>query len=381
MIDESYMNITRYDVLGKLPDPFQRADGSRLASPDEWDEHRRELYKTAVELQYGTMPPPPEFLELELLYRGKETETYRITTGRRDHPINFMMRIMKPAGKPAAPMPAVVDGDLCFNYAFDKAWYTAFTRENICLAFFNRTELAHDIQHEGRRQGQLYAAYPEYTFGALGAWAWGYSRCVDALEKLDYIDKSCIAFTGHSRGGKTAALAGALDERAAIVNPNETNAGSCSCYRIHMAALVDGVEKRSETLADLWRNFDFWLGPQMGDYTQRENELPFDCHFLKALIAPRTLFLSEAADDLWGSPIGAWMTTQAVGEVYKFLGAPENLIWYFRPGPHFHDLEDVRRLINVIKHKYEGKPLEEGFFRTPFVQPELIYDWKAPESK
>ena len=63
------------------------------------------------------------------------------------------------------------------------------------------------------------------------------------LEKLDYIDKSCIAFTGHSRGGKTAALAGALDERAVIVNPNETNAGSCSCYRIHMAAMVDGVEK------------------------------------------------------------------------------------------------------------------------------------------
>ena len=39
---------------------------------------------------------------------------------------------------------------------------------------------------------------------------------------------SCVTFTGHSRGGKTAALAGVLDERAAIVNPNETCAGSCA---------------------------------------------------------------------------------------------------------------------------------------------------------
>ena len=40
------------------------------------------------------------------------------------------------------------------------------------------------MQGEGRRKGQLYDAYPDYTFGAIGAWAWGYSRCVDALEIL-----------------------------------------------------------------------------------------------------------------------------------------------------------------------------------------------------
>ena len=96
-------------------------------------------------------------------------------------------------------------------------------------------------------------------------------------------------------------LAGVLDERAAIVCPNETNAGSCGCYRIHMSAINEkGKEKKSETLADLWRVFSFWLGEGMGEYTERENELPFDCHFLKAMVAPRTLFISEAVHETSG---------------------------------------------------------------------------------
>ena len=56
MIDESYMNITKYDVLGKLPDPFLLDEGRRVADRADWDLRRREIYRTAIELQYGTMP-------------------------------------------------------------------------------------------------------------------------------------------------------------------------------------------------------------------------------------------------------------------------------------------------------------------------------------
>ena len=92
------------------------------------------------------------------------------------------------------------------------------------------------------------------------AWAWGYSRCVDALEVIGCFDLDFIAFTGHLRGGKTAMLAGALDERASIVNPNETCAGGCGCYRLHLSALTeDGKEERSETLQDPSEHFVFWF--------------------------------------------------------------------------------------------------------------------------
>lgn len=376
MVHETDLKITRYDVLGQLPDPFLRDDGSRLTSPDEWRAHRAAIYDKAVKLQYGVLPAP-EFLEVEPLYLGSDDESYRITTGPRSHPVSFTMRIFKPL-KTVGKLPVVVDGDLCFDYAFDINWRGAFTDANIALCMFNRTELAHDIKAHGRA-GQLFEAYPDEDFGTLAAWAWGYSRCVDALLQLDYIDPAGIVFTGHSRGGKTAALAGAVDERAAIVAPNETNAGSCSCYRIHMSAMVGEKEKPSETLADLCRNFPHWLGTPMFDYTEREADLPFDCHFIKALIAPRTLLIAEAVDDIWTNPVGSWMTTQAAGEVYRFLGAPENLLWAFRPGVHSHDIVDVRRLVAVIKHKFNGEPLPDDLFRAPFPAPALIYDWRAPQ--
>ena len=72
------------------------------------------------------------------------------------------------------------------------------------------------------------------------------------------------------------------------------------------------------------------------------------------------------------------MTTMAAGEVYKFLGVPEHLLWYFRDGYHKHDVEDLRMLVNVIKNKTEGRPLNDRFFRRPFAVPDLIYDWKNP---
>ena len=116
------------------------------------------------------------------------------------------------------------------------------------------------------------------------------------------------------------------------------------------------------------------MGPELGDYADREADLPFDAHFLKAMIAPRVLFVSEAAGDLWANPVGSWMTTMAAGKVYDFLGAPQNLYWYFREGTHFHTVGDVSMLVNVIKRQRDPAiPMAEGFFEAPFAPFDPIY--------
>lgn len=378
LVDENTLCVTDLEVLGKLPDPFLFEDGHRVSTRAEWADRRRELYKTVIELQYGTMPPPPEVLEVEPLYAGNP-RTYRITVGTRERQVSYRMQLWLPQGVQKPPV--IVDGDQCFGYPADREWLGAALDEGIGWALFDRTELAHDIQGEGRRKGALYEIYPTYTFGALGAWAWGYSRVVDALEQIGLTDMDHIAFTGHSRGGKTAALAGALDERAAIVNPNETCAGACGCYRVHMTGHGDGIpEFRSERLSDLWQNFGFWLGEGMEKYAQDEASLPFDCHELKAMIAPRTLFISEAAGDLWANPVGSYLTTQAAREVYRFLGAEDELFWYFRPGTHYHRVEDVAMLVSLVKRRRDrGAGFDPSrFFRLPFPEPEPIRDWSAP---
>ncbi len=382
-VSPDLLHVTKYEVLGQLPDLFTFDDGTPVRTPADWEVRRKELYRTAVELQYGTQPPAPEFLEVEPLDIQRNWKTYRIHTGTRAKPVSFLMKVLLPGTK--GNYPCIVDGDMCFTYFMNQAYLSAATDEGVAWVLFDRTELAHDIIGEGRRHGQLYETYPTHTFGALGAWAWGYSRCVDALTVITsnqapaMIDLSCIAFCGHSRGGKTAALAGALDTRAAIVNPNETCAGSCGCYRIHMEGYCDETPAgRSETLADLLGPFDFWMGPDMAAYAHREAELPFDAHTLKALVAPRTLFISEAAGDIWANPVGSYMTTMAAREVYRFLGVEQNLYWYFREGTHFHQIRDVKMLVNIIKHtKDPSHPLSPDFFHAPFTSPEAIHT-KAP---
>ncbi len=377
--DEKTIKVTEYKVLGELPDPFLKPDGTRASSIEEYEELKKEHYKSVVELQYGTIPPKPEFLTVEKLGKGRKSISYRITTGRKNFPVSFTMRVFQP--KTEEKCPVIVDGDLSFDYFTDEGYLDAALDNGVGFAFFDRVELVPDVKETGRH-APLYDCYPEYTFGALGAWAWGYSRCIDALEKLDIFDLDWITCTGHSRGGKTAMLAGILDERIKIVNPNETNAGSCSCYRIHMKAInEDGVEKKSETLADILRSFPFWFGKDMAKYAECEEHLPFDAHFTKAMIAPRILIVGEAASDIWTNPIGTWMTTQAAKEVFKLYGKEENLHWYFRHGFHYHKVEDIEMLVSVIKHHRDGAPLNEGFSSTPFEEPELIYSWRCPEKK
>ncbi len=374
------LHVTKYEVLGELPALLTFADGTPV-TPDGWERRRAELYESAVELQYGGMPPAPEFVEVEQLNFNARMATYHVHTGTRARPITFTMTVMLPpegTTPTGRTFPCILDGDMCFPFHFDREFLNPALKEGIAWVFFNRTELAHDM---GRRKGQIYDTYPDGRFGATAAWAWGYSRCVDALEIIcswrtpPLLDLSLIAFTGHSRGGKTAMLAGAVDTRAAVVNPNETCAGACGCYRIHMEGYCDGFPAgRSETLRDLWNNFAFWMGPKMGDYADREADLPFDAHFLKAMVAPRVLFVSEAAGDIWANPVGSLMTTQAAGEAYRMLGVPDRLYWYFREGTHGHTPLDVAMLVNVMKRlKDPATPLREEFFKAPCTPPAPIF--------
>ena len=69
-VQEDMLNITEYKVLGKLPDPFIFDDGTPVKTKADWEKRRKEIYKTAIELQYGTMPPKPEVFKVEKLYLG-----------------------------------------------------------------------------------------------------------------------------------------------------------------------------------------------------------------------------------------------------------------------------------------------------------------------
>lgn len=399
------MKLRKIDILGKLPDPFTFADGSPVRTAEDWPRRRQELTDLAVGLQYGGMPPKPEFVRVDVLNVGR-LHVYRVTTGTEAHPFSFIMRVYLPQSADGKRMPVIVDGDNCWHKISDEALEAA-AAHGYCYCFFDRTEVARDMQWrdfrkspltkdlrpaEGEdemqwkwkiaRNGPIFDCYPDSAFSVTSAWAWTYHRVTDALLQLDYVDAEHIVYTGLSRGGKTALLAGATDERAFLVNPCATCAGGGSCYRVHMEAEDRaGHVGRSETLDDIYGNFPAWFGQGMEQYRTCEEKLPFDSHELKALVAPRILFVCESVDDLWAGPVNSYLTTEAAAEVWKLLGKEENVYWYFRDGFHDQTMEDYGMLLNLMDHAIKGAHLSCRFGLLPFEKPASIRDWSAPEAK
>jgi len=374
------MKITSYEVLGKLPDLFTFEDGSKVTSVADWELRRKELLKTAVELQYGDILPPPEVMKITPLTCPNvpgRMNIWRITAGTSNHQVSFSIYAHRPKGE--GPWPIVIDGDMCYSCMQDTSIVNQFLEKGIMLVAFNRTEIVPDMRNP-ERVGNLYETYADKNFGAITAWAWGFSRTLDALVQLGLVDLSCVAFTGLSRGGKAALLAGVLDDRATIVNPEATCAGGSSCYRIHMKALTeDGKEARSETLKDIINAFPDWFNPAMKAYEDDEASLPFDAHSLKALIAPRVFFDCQAKSDIWAGPVNTYQTSIAAREAWKLYGKPENVLWYWRSGGHDQLPEDFDMLIQVIQNQRFGTPLCDKFMQIPFDAPDPIYDWECPK--
>jgi hypothetical protein len=349
----------------ELPDPFVQASGRRIASKDEWPAQRQHLLAPLLTLQYGPFPPVPDGVRIELLHSavvhsmgGARLLSLRVHA-ECDATANFGMQVWLPPG--SGPWPVVLTGDACWHYATD-AVKSELVRRGYALAQFNRTELAADPP--------MQASTPR--FAAIATWAWGYHRCVDALLQLDWVHKDQIAVVGHSRGGKAALLASATDERIALTSANNSGAGGAGCYR----CLGPGAE----TLADIVRAFPHWFSPRLAEFIGKENTLPFDQHFLKALIAPRALLTTEALDDLWANPEGTWQTHLAAREVYRFFGSEPRLAIHWRAGGHEHALADWCTLLDFADEQFRGVAPGLALQSNPFPGLAPAFSWVSPNA-
>jgi hypothetical protein len=196
-------------------------------------------------------------------------------------------------------------------------------------------------------------------WGTIGAWAWGVSRIIDYLETDRSVNPKRIAVHGHSRLGKTALWASALDERIAAVYS--------SCPGEMGAAL--SRRDWGETVDDMAQNFPYWFAGSFQKWAGRWNEMPVDAHTLIALSAPRPVFITGGTADQWADPVGEFLAEVAAGPVYRLLGKKDlgvsalppldtplitgDLGWHYHTGPHAATPADWRAFLQFLEKYFK----------------------------
>lgn len=214
----------------------------------------------------------------------------------------------------------------------------------------------------------------QYSWGSIATWAWGAIRVLDYAVTIPELDSDRIAITGHSRNGKTALLAGALDERFAVVNPAGSGCAGAGSY----LALGEGCEDLAAlTSRDRWWA---WTHPDFENWVGREHDLPFDQHFLMSLIAPRPLLRTEGIDDHWANPTGTSVSYIATQPVYDFLGVPDLNTIHYRAGGHDHTEEDAAALMALCDETFFDQPRSMNVSQPLDGTPKLeeIATWDRP---
>jgi hypothetical protein len=314
----------------------------------------QEPLQALIETVYGGLVPESAAVAT-LLHRawpprlpGVVLESWRLAVPPHSA-LAWTVQILRPENAPAVPV--LVSGDACWPLP-DPDVQRRFMEGHVALAWFNRTELAADLE-PGVRSGPLFDRYPQAKFGALSVWAWGLCRAVDVLSQMPGLDPLRIGVLGHSRGGKAALLAGATDPRIWLTAANNSGtAGAASSF-------VQGTG--SETPLALAQRFGHWLGRGAEAQWRADEAWLLDQDVLIAAIAPRGLLLTQSVDDLWANPDGVRHVGARVERVYERQQAGDAFRVVWRSGPHAMQAEDWFSVLDLACRLPPRSPTGESW--------------------
>lgn len=359
-INECLKEVDALPELKEVPNPFRFCNGEIVKSKEDWLKRREEIKEILMFYEYGHMPPPPPILKAQLI---KESEIldgigicreYKVFYGPPEFDIDVMLFLPKVGEK---PYPTILFIPKFWKENDDNLKVAEkCIKRNYVLCVFDKSMLDDD---SGSRDQKIYKIYPQYDWGSLAVWGWGALRVLDFLETLPDIDIKHLALTGHSRRGKASLWASANDERVSLVIPQSSGTGGCGSYWV----VGEGAETLKAITTDV---APYWFVPRLKTFIGKENRLPFDQHFLKALVAPRGQLSRESLGDLWANPKGTQAMHIYTIPVYELLDAKDNIYIHFREGGHALQDTDWDLVLDFCDFYFFKKEPPSGLNVLPF---------------
>lgn len=295
-----------------LPDPFTKLDGTRITAKSDWRCRREEIKQLAERYVYGEKPGRPASVT------GTVSST-NITVNVSDNgrSTNFSAGVQLPPSG-TGPFPAVI---VLAGLGADT---NTILSSGAAIINYNPLAVGQEGTPRTEKQGAFYDIYGSTSStGLLAAWAWGVSRIIDVIEQSGgtILKASSIGVTGCSRYGKGAFVAGAFDQRIALTMPIESGSAGVPIFR-GIAA-----ESGAQPLASAFSEQP-WLGDAFGSFTGSPDMLPVDTHEIVAMVAPRRLFIMDNPFIDWLAARSASVAALGGVEVYKALGAGDNITYW-----------------------------------------------------
>jgi len=347
------------------PDLLTFQNGERVDKAALWEKRKEEILHILREINIGEWPAPPDEVAVTFREGRDEEENYyiyyaqilfspdakafayakktpygRFDSSRRDAAV-LRVRLLVPKG--SGPFPAFVN---CHTGYHEPCIWDRFATRGYVVGHFS--------QDDAEKAAQVFI---DARCNQLEWWAFAAGRVLDMLHTLPYVDGTKIAVGGHSRGGKTAVLAGIMNPgfTAVISSHPGTGSGSFCLWR------YAGEKFGAETIEVSSRLFPYWNDPRMRFFSGRENKLPFDGHFLAALLAPRPLLMATGEHDMVGEPWGDQQSYLAVRAVYSLLGCEDRIGFHASSGGHALDPAIMDDYIRWTDMQFGRAPKSDRF--------------------
>ena len=351
------------------PKKEKRTGGEEVALPalfgeektaGAWEARRREMGKLLAAEEYGAIPPRVDFRAETVRtadeFAGKGVlESLELSFSQGGETFSFPATLIRPKGEGKFPFFVFAN----FTAAVPDRYFPAeeIIDHGCGVISFCYRDVSADQDMFGQGAEKLFFGKERgpADAGKISLWAWAMSRLLDYLLQRGLADERKIGAIGHSRLGKTALWAGANDARFRCVFSNDSG---CSG-----AALSRG--KAGETVALITENFPYWFCRNYRNYADREDALPFDQHFLLAMIAPRTVAVGAAKEDVWADTKNQYLACRAAERAYRLFGkgggfsdplpqtgkeyGKEGIFFRERTGTHYLSREDWLYYIRILK--------------------------------